>query len=382
VTYDVPGLETHTFPLVYYLGFYLPIVAAAKLTQLSPEPFFFWWGFLGVCLSLMWFCRIAEARSSWAIFGFALFSGLDVLGAWIFRGQPMRLGEHWEWWCTFQFTANTTLLFWVPQHSLSGWALTGMCFHQILFRRASLLGWLGACALFWSPFVAVGLYPFFLVAALLCDRKSWASWGNLGAVILFPILCFYFAANLGKIPRDWMWNAPGYHSGWWTEYFWFVFLEFLLLAGLAILVQRPTREQRFWWFAVALSLLILPLYRMGQFNDFVMRASIPAMFLCCCFVWRALDSVRPRKPPKWRFAREALWLCLSLGALTPLSEITRSLMHYSDNQVALRSPAHSVVHLGSYTIQYLGREDSFFFRHLASSRPNNTAQIPGPPPLR
>jgi hypothetical protein len=103
--------------------------------------------------------------------------------------------------------------------------------------------------------------------------------------------------------------------------------------------------------------LIIPLYRIGVWNDFAMRVSIPSLFVLLIFLTSALKSQGSRK--QW------LIIVLIIGSVTAGCEIARSI-----NYTATLKDKNS--YLGEMQVtqiplrnQYLGSLDSFFFRYLS-----------------
>jgi hypothetical protein len=136
-------------------------------------------------------------------------------------------------------------------------------------------GVLGAATLLWSPFAAIGLAPFMLVRALRIGREAVLDWGNIACAVTLGIpLIGYLSAGTGGLPHGFSWNHAGFS---WPAYVEFVVLE----VGLYLVAL---------WFCgcwqhlkcpviVVVMLLLLPLYRVGIFNDFTMRACIPPIML-------------------------------------------------------------------------------------------------------
>jgi hypothetical protein len=67
--------------------------------------------------------------------------------------------------------------------------------------------------------------------------------------------------------------------------------------------------------------LLAPFVSVGQGNDFVMRASIPAEAILSAKI--ALLVARGVTVPAWRAARGWALIMLVLGALSPLGELQR-----------------------------------------------------------
>ena len=154
----------------HYLGFYLPGPLAGKVAGNNLGITLFTtgvWMFLGVWIALMLVQKLFGAfgfRKYLALPLFIAFSGLDVIGSRIqgtlsLRPSNLINGGHIEWWAEkYQFSSNTTLLHWVPQHALPSWIGALLVIHVVRSRQnLYLLPILSLSALLWSPFAAVGI---------------------------------------------------------------------------------------------------------------------------------------------------------------------------------------------------------------------------------
>ena len=124
-------LDSTVTPVIYYVGYYLPAAAAGKLAGwYVANAVLFLWTAVGVFLAFAWFLRLAGGRraSSWItalIFSFA--GGLDAVGFYLLTPKPFDLDSHVDTWAGyFQYSSNTTLLYWVPQHAIAAWLITGL----------------------------------------------------------------------------------------------------------------------------------------------------------------------------------------------------------------------------------------------------------------
>jgi hypothetical protein len=104
--------------------------------------------------------------------------------------------------------------------------------------------------------------------------------------------------------------------------------------------------------------MLIPLYRMGEYNDFVMRVSIPSLLVLWIGVAQTLTGDLKLKRAK------ALLGLFILGSLTGLNEIARSV----DDPTYL-SPVVSLPKLSLAKDQYMGSDRSFFFTRLAKDIP-------------
>lgn len=271
--------EAHSY-LRYALGYYLiPGLVARLFGERFIEPMVFLETWTGLSLVLLLALqKIKPARPVPFVMVFLLFGGLDLVGWWFFGADRSLLSTK-EWWTgrsyLFAYEGNATLFLWVPQH-----ALAGMLGTMLLLSRdgrpamPQALGLLGAAVLFWSPFAAIGLLPFALASAARTWRVVVTDPGNvICALTLVAPLLAYLLAGTGDIPRGFTFNEPGFRP---SLYVAFVMLE----AGLYLLALRfhGWRQLPHPGLVVAL-LVVIPLYRIGIYNDFAMRASIPALTL-------------------------------------------------------------------------------------------------------
>ena len=301
--YPSTGAEPSTPLLRYYLGYFM--VPGLAGHWLGPEALN-WvvplWTWLGVSLILLLFTR---SYRGWGVILAALvlicFSGMDFLRTILFEGWDgiglsvdfnswpwLDLGrDHLEWdrhWgVRIQYSSNTTTLMWSPHHFISA-ALYTLLLVQLRRqpRFLAVSGTVLAASLFWSPFVALGLLPLVLVLLVQNGLRPFLRWQNL---LLAPPLALLLALYLTSSSADYPVAGCGSGmSGALLARFLPVFLltEFLLLAILLWLSQPQLRREPFF-LAALLTLLILPFYILNDWNILCTRASLPALFLLCCY---------------------------------------------------------------------------------------------------
>lgn len=303
------------------IAYYLPAALMGGLTGLASADQWLWaWTALGLALFLAllpWPRRLLPAAGLMAMV--VLFSGMDIVGWWLRQGGLPAPGQHIEWWADlFQYSSNSTLLFWVPNHGLPGWIAIAL-----FFRHGGHPGFgRFAPALFmslplWSPFAAIGMLPFYaLLGWRLRHERDVFTVRNLGpAIAVLALVGRYLTLGLERVPAGMAMQGEPSSLLFVADLVLFVTLEFLPL-GLLLAGQGS----RSGWAAAMLMLLLLPLTRVGQANDLVMRAGIPAQMLLCLLAMQRLQSAPLRS------ARSvALMVLLLIGAVTPLQEITRAL---------------------------------------------------------
>ena len=291
--------ETHARQdalLRYYLGYYVVPGLAGRwfgLAALNWAVPLWTWG--GVALLVLLFTRGFARTGATIVAAVVLigFGGMDFLRIVLLSGEvvPLFDSAHIE---TDDFllerilySSNMASLMWAPQHFISGGLYTMLLMQlrsQPRFLASS--GLLLAACLFWSPFVAVGLLP--LVAVLFLDNgpRPFLRWQNFLAVPLAGLLVAYLTSGAGNIIRGWLWEK----SDWGETIYWlpvFYLTEFVVLSLLLWRCRPQMREDRFFLVSVG-TLLILPVYTYGYFNDLGMRASLPALLILC---WYCADVV-------------------------------------------------------------------------------------------
>jgi hypothetical protein len=304
----------HTF-LRYALGFDLIPGLIAKLLGdrlMVPAVFLQTWIGLLLVLALL-LEKIRPARPAIFLSVFLLFSGLDLVG-WILFAPNLSIFAHHEWWTgpsyLFAYEGNATLFLWVPQHALGG--MLGILLLLPDGERPpppQMLGLLGAAVTFWSPLAAFGLLPFAIAVAAASPRAIIADFGNLlcGVVVYVPLLS-YLLAGSGSIEHGFNWQHDGFSIALYTTFL-------LLEVGLYLMALRLSgwRHLRYPIIVIGV-LLLLPLYRVGIYNDYTMRASIPALTLIAI---AAASGVTDPKGYRWI----PLAVLLTIGSAASLLEI-------------------------------------------------------------
>ncbi len=344
--------------LRYYLGWYLVPGGLCKL--LGPQfltATVAAWTTLGLWLVFLLLAEAWKPKNRWlavpAALLFMFFSGADQLGQTL-TGHLMPYTDHFEWWATFyHYPSMMTGLVWAPQHALAAWLAAGLMLNASAKPRiVAHTGLLFFALFFWSPFCALGIMPFVLVAAGLAGFRHLLSASNfLSVPAVAPAVLGYGFTDTAQLYHDWVWNIPG-----WTfqNLLGFWLLEFGLFAVVIFAIGTPRNAM----FRVAVVVLLLSaFYKVGLFNDFSMRVPAPALAILA-FVAIEIVLTRP-----WRTSLP-LVLVFALGITTPLSEITRPFR--KANEPGCRANRKGMIMefdmANSFRVQYLTRYPSKFVR--------------------
>ena len=289
-----------------------------------------------------------------------LFSGMDALGMAVraLAGSQMpsplpldpydgSLYLHLEWWAglgAYQFSSNTTLLFWVFKQTVIPCICTCML---LLSRNVSSVVLIVVACLASGPYAGVGLavIGFALAVASLVKEcrhgDSLSAWAcslvspvNVLAVVPAVVYAAYFLCNQSIKTSESRLSAFGPLP----EVSIAVLILFLVLevgVYLAIVGIDFWREPLFW--AVALLLLLAPLVHVGSPYEFCCRATIPALFclmlMCGVFLMNRASSGSAHSAAS-RIAAWVLAACLAVGAITPLTEFARGTVAVFDKGIA------------------------------------------------
>jgi len=414
VAYSWPVVYPYPEPggslLCYYIAYYLPASLAGKLLGLVwTAPASFLWGLAGVLLAFSWIARLGRPRGGAVLAVFMLVDGF----AWLPGLYPFaqRLGllagaPVGSWWTADRFTvrfasfgtppmrllfeSEPTHLLWAPQHAIAVWLATACVLRTLEEGEPPrYLGLVVAGTLLWSPFVAIGVVPF-VVMALLRNPGGVVSWPAVaGGLALGVPVGLYFLAHstyqyLGFLPARFSGPLD------WFRYLFFLVTAIGILAFAVALVRRalgvPAQAEWALFVTAAVWLVGTTLVVLGYYNDWVMRVSMPALMVFRLVVARVIVELwrRFRKPA----LRLALATLLLLSAERPLKVLVLAPFGKVGGRplstkiaTATRAaptlgelPGTVAFHLGS---QYVGSPDSWFGRHMMKQL-TRTAEPPAP----
>lgn len=409
-------IEGESIPIVYYMGYFLPAAGIGKLFGWNvANAFLYFWTLLGVGLAFAWFARIGRVALAnrgiksllFALF-FCLAGGLDVLGYYLLDTHPFRLHSHVEWWTDFfQYSSMTTLLFWVPQHAIAAWVSAGVLVDAILEPEdVQTVGITLAASILWSPFGILGTAPYlavFFVRYLFSPAgrgyffRAGALLFNLMSLWVGGVYLLYIQANQFEFPVGFIWDSVRYkyRATMGQSILTFDLVEFGMLAALALLLLgagiflRASRSNEAGWpfwrrwqdalwqdfkirpaqvviFLLSLVVLgLLPMFRMGKYNDLVMRGSIPSLFIFFAFVGHVIFETGVELRRKLIGLYIVLLLVMGLSFFPAVAEIARSVKNYHVGAPEYASVQSTATLDELFTItQRLGDEEALFYRWI------------------
>ena len=171
-------------------------------------------------------------------------------------------------------------------------------------------------------------------AALI--RNSLTPETMLGSSAVFAVALIYFSTNQAIQNRSYQFFNPIY-----------VLLFFLIEGGLLWLLLFVFIRKDFLWMITGALLLIIPFIRIGNNQDFIMRASIAPLFFLMIGLGEYIHNKRTG-------LAKIILFCLIIGAVTPLYEINRSIVRSLNYYFATDLPiASSEMYADDYRENHL-----------------------------
>jgi hypothetical protein len=356
----VPGTSDGLI-LTYYIAFWLPAAIVGKaFGWVAANRFLFFWALIGCVLIVYYLFRTLRSVNVWAVLVMVFFSGADILGfLWLKNGQWPGFLDHIEWWSGFQYSSNTTLLFWVFNQTIVIWLAILLVLN---LPNSRSLFFLYSMLLLHGPFPFIGMFPIIMwkayeghalrlqgspAAKWLLVFAQWF-WGGIRRALTFEnlcggisvlVICYLYLSN----------NVSGQTSGTNSITNFLILFLFVEAGFFLMVIYIDYKKSPLYWLCLV-SLLLIPLFRIGGSQDFCMRVSIPLLFMIHIFVQKSLfgkkeqtdriesdtrqaDTQSREQIPQHTFMRGhqirkvLLVVLLVIGMVVPLQEIGRSVTY-------------------------------------------------------
>lgn len=359
---------------VYYYTFWMPVALLGKvlsLNEITVNIVLYIYSLIGLFFVVYMINRLNKKVSYLSLLVLVFFSGLDVI-MYIYKNRYFPLSDHMEFWANnfFQYSSNTTLLFWVFNQAIPIWLITSIFLQEKENKYIPLLCAISFC---FSPWATIGFVP--LVIANIIKNRNIKQFFNLPNIFVCLIMIvtfgsFYLSNSAGGTEFGLIFNFldVGVMSII-KNYLAFILFEFLLY----FVVMGKKAASYDYYYVVFIELIVFPLIYSKNAN-FCMRATIPALFITAIYVLTFLNE------NGYRSVRSIILVfLLIIGSYTPFTEISRSIYNTTTNyKYRLRDEAYSfgnykyhnetwedainVIKDQFYAYDYY---DSFFFKYLA-----------------
>ena len=346
--------------LTYYIGQYLLPALFGKITGSFrfAEIVTCIWGIGGVFLVYLQLLMTVRAKGGkkqlLTLFMLLLFCGMLLPCQTVLKqiyGDVMYSAGDYHWLSVesirLQYRSNLVMLRWVFPQCIVPW-LVVLLFWRYREKTEYYI-------LFMLPVLLFASFSFVGIAAMGIGLTIWHfiyrgdkkemlrrcfSLSNLlPGILLGGIFFFYFWGNVKEIKPAYMSFAVQSYS---MRTIWVYIIFCLFMFGIyAGIIWQENKKNPCYYLAV-LQLLIIPFFKMGLYNDFVMCTSIPALFLLELFVIQFLlketgdetaekcekNNIRNvSKDAESRGMRKGILIvCLCIGIWYPVLELSDNIM--------------------------------------------------------
>ena len=331
--------ESQNYFLRAPIGYYLPSATIGKLfnSYIVSLWALFVWTVIGVYLTLSIALKNLSAQKTLlGAFFIIFFSGLDVIGYTLTHHGVIHIGDHIEWWNKWQYSSNTTLLFWVPNHAISAWIFTALMMRKAddsIFWSISPI--LLAMTIIFSPLSFIGALVLYCIyffkqirASILQNRFFQIS--TFIAILITLITGQYLIVDFGEMPI----STFKYQYSFLIMTFAYVVFIFLEFGFLILFLKSKILNKKLLKSSCAILLLLPLLPDFGPGNDLVMRASIAPLFCLCLLI---LEELFVMHNFNQKTISPLAWVFCILASTTALSEISRPLLVKAKTFVPIRN---------------------------------------------
>ncbi len=379
--------------LSHYLAYYLPgpgLFYALGWKYVNFANFIF--TALGIYLSIFWALRFAGKFSFWVVLLFIFGSGAHIFIMLFTHGSNLpnvlvdNIQNHkYMFWLNclningspinnINFMSVSDMLYWGPQHAISCWLAMGLLMNDWLDKNIKYSPFYVSLIAFWAPLVLIGVAPFLLYVLI---KEKFKGIFNMVNFILAPLLFIVIAIFLTSIKTNELIHHFLIHNR--TSdgisafqqigaYLYFISVEVLIwwIPSYLILSKSPLKKYNDLYWLVLLLLLIIPLFRFGQWNDWCTRASLPALYVLYLMMAMALFQAK-----KITSKLVLIGICI-ICSLSPVVLIVSSL-NSTDYKISWAPPKNEFIgdlpsaSVGFPVEQFVADPDCFFYKYLAKN---------------
>jgi len=176
----------------------------------------------------------------------------------------------------------------------------------------------GTFSIIFTSVAAIGCAVFYFVTSKekIKTLKNIFSISNLCTFLTFGLVeIFYYLGNLQVEKPDYLgFKVAEFDKG----IAGIVVFELFMFGVYCFCVYREQKNNPLYYITIA-ALIIIPFFKMGLYNDFVMCVSIPALFMVMIFVISYLNNSKDTK--EYNVRATIISIFLLVGAWYPFMEI-------------------------------------------------------------
>ena len=339
--------------LVYYLVYWLVPAGISYLfnfEDLVSNGVLVLWTYFGLRLFLQLLLNYLQVEKKQVILITLLFlfwSGLSVLGVTIVNmlwNQPLAKMIKWGWnvWWYTNISLDGYLTGYMVRTVFDSLAniynqFTPILLGLMLFlfiRKSKYYALIGLLVLPFSPFGFLGLFVI-MFALFVMEFYQGVKKGNadqvlkevcsreniIAALTICPVFWLYFTCNSTSAGTLGYFSAPLAAYG--VKRVGMLLLYYVLQFGIYMgLIYKDTSEKKLWWI-ILLSLMLFPIFRLGNGCDLCFNGSIAGFYLLMILVMQYV--LRAWNSKAWNGRFLIIYAFLIIGAITPLQQMTSQL---------------------------------------------------------
>ncbi|HEV7380734.1 MAG TPA: hypothetical protein VGN64_13130, partial [Dyadobacter sp.] len=284
--------------------------------------------------------------------------------------------------------SNMENLFWVPNQVIPSLILGGMFMHTLL-RRTDISAMVLPIALsfWWAAFPA---FVCGLLVAILVIREwilvrfniSWSMAVRkvlLPFAVCVPVLILFLSHE--KIPvSGFLWDFESNLADTVKEYLTNIIVNVAMFLGLYMLVKRKNEaaDLSVLFYTIILLSLTVPLYRMGEVNDFLIRGMMPVLVIIGIYLLEPFSRLETKQMFSYAKSSVAFMVIFFLLGCSTLSGTGRLWRAARVNRIA--DPTFTPISYDAYpnvyealkgkwsqegADQYMGDRRSFYENYIA-----------------
>ena len=295
------GTDSGNRALLYYFIYWLPSAVAGKTFGFEiGNLVLLLWNSIGIFLTFLAVSLKIKKITAWVPFFYVFFSGLDIIPDFVYLFTEYN-GWHWYegYVPVMSYVSNFRELASVNNQMVPCFLIVALL---LLSKNTRSMGLTAGIMFCYSPWAVFGILP--MVGAILFGKKNKAkkmlkNLQNLFSVanitsallLLFVFGSFYLSNSEGVDYRGFAWTFYDHPIMFIPCYIVFIAIE--VLPFVVILFKREKNNAVFW--AVLVTLMILPWYKVSDVNDLSMRGSMPALFFLCISLCAVVSDVMDKK---------------------------------------------------------------------------------------
>lgn len=340
INYSWPVIYPETGnALVYYLMHWIvPAIFGKIFGNLGGRIALFVWTYIGLIIIYLLLVHIIKADTKnklWTVaIVFVIWGGLDNIGWSIMdvfgqHNYVLGSGEGWldlvtgQYPYAYQYSSNNTLLSWVYNQAIVPWMIVLLFLEN---RNVQIFAFLGLIMLPYGPIPFIGFVAILIIYAvpIYINKiktkqyfemiKETFSIENVSAILtVFPIFLMFYKCNenVGEDMSFLGFYVPLSEYG--LKRILILVLFYVLEFGIySCIVYKKYKNDKLYYI-INVSLILIPIFRIGTGRDFCMRGSVPALLILMIMVLKYIFDTNYKN-------KAIITIVLTIAALNPFMD--------------------------------------------------------------